>query len=1176
MKKRQPLVATIMTAMKITLIQFIISIIFAGTLFANEAKSQIILQKTISVNLEKVELKNVINEIQKQTNVKFSFSPNFINSNRIMSYRAESKTILDFLDYIKKTYGIDYKLVDERVILFLQNEIKDANAKSETIVTNVVADKVVSGSVVNEKGQPLEGVSVSVKGKNITTQTSADGSYNFKNIPEQSTLVFSYIGFISLEAKVTNSLKIDVVLKQSSNNLDEVLVVGYGNSTRRQNVGSYSTVKGDAVSNLPIQSFEAALNGKATGVNMIANAGVLNQAPVFRIRGVNSLSLSSYPLVVVDGVPVYVEDINVGGNASNNPLAFLNPNDIESIDIAKDAAATSIYGSRGANGVVFITTKSGKSGKAKVTLDVTFSSSEATRLADILNGDQYLEIKNEGLVNANTYNATTNYYGNSIGPDGKIVRTNWYDYIFRKATGQTHSISMSGANASTKYFFSVSYSSQEGIVRGNDYGRKSVTYNIDHKINSWLSIGSKTNYTDNKTTAVLSTGNGVSSTAANSVAYRLALVAAPIIGPYNKDGSYNVSGLNLALMDNQGHLTSQTRMGYTNPVITLAFNDDNTANNFIQSNIYAQLKPTKWLTFKTLYGIDNISSRTNRYFDPRTNEGNTALGSATGISSKRESYTITNTLTAEKTFKEHSFNLLFGQEEQRKNGDQFGLLRSNQSDPFYSNIQGGFSTIAVSNTANQIYYQYFNSLFSRLQYNYKKKYFLTGSVRNDESSLLGKNNKSGLFYSYSGAWDLTNENFFSNSALSKIFETFRLRASYGKVGNLSGIGDYASLTNYSANLYGGLPGLYFSSAGNEDLAWETSKKLDFGFNFSMLKGRLSGDISYYKNNIDGLIFGVPTPASAGLPGSPVNSVLSNVGSMYNKGIEVSLNATPVQVKNFTWTSNFNFSFNENMVTSLSPSVPNILFGNVGGSTDCVSITLPGYSVGMIYAIRTAGVDEKSGRRIFLDGTGKKVLYEQVPVYGKSQWEYEDGTKAPAISTASDAVVYKNTTPKIYGGLTNTFNYKKFSLNTLFTYQFGGYMYYGTQGTLMDFRFMNNSTMVLRRWQKPGDITDVPKVQDGDFTSWGYSLPISANVYSSDYIRLKSLTLTYSLPEKLVKKAQIADMSLFVSGQNLLIFTPYPGADPEVTSQNNSSATQGFDRNMMPNAKIYTVGLKVNF
>lgn len=1090
MKKGQQLVPSIMTIIKVTILQIAILVIFVGTIFAKDVTSQTILQKSLTLNV----------------------------------------------------------------------------------------DKSITGKVLNEKGEPLEGVTIRLKGKNITTQSLIDGSFVLKNVPDQVTLDISYIGYVSTELKINavNSKPISIVLKPSNSNLDEVVVVGYGTSTRRLNSGTYSTVKGDAVANQPIQSFEAALNGKATGVNMIANAGVVNQAPVFRIRGINSLSLSSYPLIVVDGVPVYVEDINVGGNASNNPLAFINPNDIESIDIAKDAAATSIYGSRAANGVVFITTKSGKVGKTRVTLDALFSSSKATRLADVLNGDQYLEVKNEALVNAKTYDATNNYYGNSIGPDGNIVRTNWYDYLFRTANGQSHSVSLSGANATTKYFLSVSYSRQEGILRGNDYGRKSVTYNIDHKVNTWLTIGSKTNYTDNITSAVLSTGNGVSNTSSNSVAYRLALVAAPIVGPYNKDGSFNVSGLNIALMDNQGHLTSSTRLGYTNPVISLAYNDDNTSNNFIQSSVYGQIKLAKWLSIKTLYGINNIASRTVRYFDPRTNEGNTALGSATGISSKRESFTWTNTLTAEKSFKDHSLNLLLGQEAQNKTGDQFGLLRSNQSDPFYSNLQGGFSTVGISNTSNQVYYKYFTSLFSRLQYNYQKKYFLTASVRNDESSLLGNNNKSGLFYSYSGAWDVSNESFFKNSKLKDLFESVRLRASYGKVGNLTGIGDFASLTNYSANLYGGLPGLYFSTAGNQELQWETSKKTDFGLSISMLKGRLSTDISYYNNNIDGLIFGVPTPASVGLPGSTQNSVLSNVGSMYNKGLEVGINAIPIQKKNFTWSTNFNFSLNKNMVTSLSPDVPNILYGNIGSSTDLVSITLPGYSVGMIYAIRTAGADAATGRRVFLDKSGKKVLYEQVPPVGRNQWEYEDGTKAPAIATASDAVIYKNTTPTIYGGFTNTFKYKNLSLDALITYQFGGFMYYGTQGTLMDCRFANNSTKILDRWRKPGDITDVPKVQDGDFTSWGYSLPLSANVFSNDYVRLKSLTLSYSLPEKMIKKAQISDIKIFVSGQNLLLFTPYPGADPEVTSTDNSSATQGFDRNMMPNAKIFTVGLKVNF
>ena len=482
----------------------------------------------------------------------------------------------------------------------------------------------------------------------------------------------------------------------------------------------------------------------------------------------------------------------------------------------------------------------------------------------------------------------------------------------------------------------------------------------------------------------------------------------------------------------------------------------------------------------------------------------------------------------------------------------------------------------ISNTSNQVFYKYFTSLFSRLQYNFQKKYYVTASLRNDESSLLGKNNKSGLFWSAAGAWELSNENFWKNSKLSNIFESVRLRASYGKVGNIAGIGDYATLSSYSANLYGGLPGLYYSASGNQDLKWETSKKTDIGLFFSMFHGRATADVSYYKNNIDGLIFGVPVPASAGLPGSPQNSVLSNVGSMYNKGLEIGLNGTPVMNKNFSWSTGLNLSFNDNKVTSLSPDVSSLLINGLGGSTDLVSISLPGYSVGMIYAIRTAGVDPATGRRIFLDKNNKKVLYEQVPAAGRNQWEYEDGTKAPAVTTTTDGVVYKNTNAKIYGGFNNTIRYKNFEIDMLLTYQFGGNMYYGTQGTLMDCRFPNNSTLILSRWQKPGDVTEVPKVEDGDFTSWGYSLPITANVYSSNYVRLKNLSISYNLPEKLMKKLQLSNMKLYVSGQNLAIITPYPGADPEVTTTDNTSATQGFDRNMTPNAKTFTVGLKINF
>jgi TonB-linked SusC/RagA family outer membrane protein len=546
------------------------------------------------------------------------------------------------------------------------------------------------------------------------------------------------------------------------------------------------------------------------------------------------------------------------------------------------------------------------------------------------------------------------------------------------------------------------------------------------------------------------------------------------------------------------------------------------------------------------------------------------------VSAKRENSVWTNTATANQTIGDHSFNLLLGEEEQRTSGDQFGLNRTNQSDPFYTNIQGGFGTVVISNTANQVYNQYLYSLFSRLQYNYKRTYLFSANLRRDQSSVLGKNNKSGVFWGFSGGWEITQEDFWHAASFDNIFISFKIRGSYGKVGNLAGIGDFASLSTYSANLYGGLAGLYYSAAGNPDLKWETSKKTDLGLNFGLFKDRITGEISYYKNNIDGLIFAVPTPSSAGLPGSTQNSVLANVGSMYNNGLEISLNANPIANKNFSWNTSLNISLNQNKIKSLSPTVSNLLINGLGGSSDLVSISLPEYPVGMIYAIPTAGVDPASGRRIFINSAGRRVLYQQVPPAGRLQWEYEDGTKANAVTTTADGVIYRKTNPGAYGGFINTFHYKSFDVDVLITYQFGGYMYYGTQGTLMDGRFANNATKILARWQKPGDITDIPRVQDGDFTSWGYSLPITANVYSSDYIRLKNLTVSYNLPASFIQKMQISGIKVYASGQNLAINTRYPGADPEVTTTGNGTATQGFDRNMMPNARIVTVGIKVGF
>lgn len=1036
----------------------------------------------------------------------------------------------------------------------------------------------ITGKIVDEANNPIDGASIKVKNGKQSSSSDANGNFSIQ-APAQAILVVSHLTYGTQEVPVNNRTKMTITLQVAGENLDEVVVIGYGTVKRSENTGSITSVKGASIAEKPTLSFEGSLGGQAAGVNMTASSGIVNQAPVFRIRGTNSLSLSSYPLVVVDGIPMYSEDVSVGGSASNNPLSSINPADIESIDIAKDAAATSIYGSRAANGVVFITTKSGKKGKAKVNYDAYLGFNKAFRLAEVLNAEQYLEIKNEGLKNAGTFDPVKNYYDYSLDKNGNRIDTRWYDYIFRTGTVNNHSINVSGANDATRYFFSAGMTNQDGIVRGNDYERKNIAYNLDHKINDWLKVGSKLNYAKNNTRAIMSMGTGINSVASNSNPYRLGFISAPIVAPYNADGTFNVIGPNIGIMDNQGHLKSTARMGYTNPVLSLEQNDDYTGNQFIQGNVSVDINPVSWITLRTVYALNNMESKTYRYFSPETNEGISRHGRADAISASREMSIWTNTVTINPKISDYQkIDVLLGHEEQRSKRDGFGLSRANQSDGLYNNVQGGFTDLSLSNTENNISSNFLVSMFTRVQYSIQDKYYFSGNLRRDRSSILGKNNKGGTFWGISGAWDIFKEDFYKDASISKVLQNLKIKASYGKVGNLTGIGDYASLSTYSATLYGPNPGLYFSTAGNEDLKWETSKKTDLGITFTLLD-KFNFDFAYYNNMIDGLIFGVPTPSSAGIPNPSSgrrNEILANVGEMYNRGVEFTFNTNPIRKADFNWNLSFNLSHNTNKILSLADGINSLISDAVGGIAGMASITQVGHPIGMIYAIRTDGVDPQTGRRVFIDGDNRKVFYQQVPAKGEFQWEYEDGTLARAINTADDAVPYKVTQPKFFGGLTNNFTYKGIDLDMLWTFQYGGYLYNGTQSQLMDYRFQNNSTMILNRWQKPGDITDIPRVQDGDITSWGYSIPITANVYKSDFIRLKNLALGYTLPKSFTSKAKIDRIRIYSSIQNALLFTPYNGPDPEVTSTGNATTTQGFDKNVTPNARTFTFGLQASF
>ncbi|MFN8289195.1 MAG: SusC/RagA family TonB-linked outer membrane protein [Chitinophagaceae bacterium] len=1036
--------------------------------------------------------------------------------------------------------------------------------------TQALAQRTVTGKVTDEKGSPIANVSVLVRGTTTGTTTKQDGSYSLTVPANAKALVFSSVDMSPVEMPIGTSSVVNATLKAEDKTMSEVVVVGYGTQRRKETTGSVATVKGAAIANKPVQSFEQALAGRAPGVQITVPNGVLNTPPVFRIRGTNSISLSSYPLIIVDGVPSPTGDFS-STNAAGNALASINPNDIESIDIAKDAAATAIYGSRAANGVVYITTKKGKAGKPKVTYNGSVGWTQVYGLPSILNAQQYTDYKNLAASNnlsVNTTNPSGSGYtkfATTTDLNGNIIDTYWPDYVYRKGLAQDHNLNISGGNDNTTYYFSAGYTDQEGILRKNTFTRRNILMNVDSRISKLFSAGGKISYSNEINRSATSSGS-LNGEAFNTAGLgRIVLVNAPNVSPYNLNGSYNINANNIV-----GPMSNSiAQVGFYNPVAVLDLSRSNSETNHIQSNVYVAFKPVSWLTLKTLYGIDYLFVDNELFQSPVHGDGFTAGGNASSTEGKYKRWVWDNTIQIDKSFGKHNVSIVGGTEQDRRTSVGFGLNRQTISDPVYTVIQAGFTT---NNSSGLVYGEnYLYSTFGRASYDYNKKYYFSASLRQDEYSAFAV--KSEVFYGLSAGWEVSRENWWK----SKFFNTLKLRGSFGKVGNTAGIGDYAIYSTYGSGLYGGNATLIFNQAGNRKLKWEASKKTDVGFNLGMLKDRVTLDVTYYKNDISDLILFVPQSPSTGVP----NNIPTNVGTMYNKGWEVALSGQPIRSKNFNWTSTLNYSYNKNMVTSLAPGLSEVLTSTSGLET--VSRTAPGYSAGYIWVVRTAGyVDPATGRRILINKAGQQVYYQFYAPSGQFNWSNPDGTQykvngvAGTVNQAADGVMYKNSQPKFYGGWDNTFRWKDFELNVLLTYQGGFYVYYGTHAGLFDQRFWNNSTDVLTGWRKPGDKTNIPKPVYGDNVSNGSALAMDFNVFKGDFVKFKNVTLAYNVPAAILNKVKISNLRFYLSGQNLGIITKYPGPDPEVSSNGNSTTSQGVDRNTIGNGRTIMFGINVTF
>ncbi len=1034
----------------------------------------------------------------------------------------------------------------------------------------LLIDRTVSGIVKDaETGEVLPGVSVIEKGTTKGAHTDGDGRFSL-TVSDNATLVVSFLGYKSQEIVVGNRTVINVSLVSDAQELGEVLVVGYGTQTKKEFTGAASRVLQEDLKDIPVQSFDQALIGRASGVNVSLPNGQLNNAPVIRIRGVNSISLSSYPLFVIDGIPVTSGDVSSNATVPNNPLADINPSDIESIDVLKDAASTSIYGSRGANGVILVTTKRGKEGNARVTYDGWYGITNAVRLPKLLDAQQFMDIKNEAQMNrkilsgqADNPNVASALYFPSYNADGSLVNTNWLDYIFQTGQSHNHAVSISGGSPKTKYFFSANLSEQSGILQKNEFDRAGVRFNIDHEATNWLKLTGGLNYSKSENRSPNS-GSRDGNAQLIVGAARMAWTLNPNVPARNADGTPH---LNNNINGTIGNGNNDVVSVYYNPLTLFELAKYTSANDRVLANVGATITFIKGLTFDTKYSVDRM--RTEDISSASALPGSSAAasgGSVTNITRLNNNWNFANTLNYDVRFDEHHISALAGMDVQEFNVNRWGANVQQAADPYFTDFQGSWGQI--SSSGNILSKASIISYLTRVGYDYDSKYFITVNFRRDGNSALGFDTKWGNFGGVSAGWLLSDESFYKESGLSSVLNNVKLRGSWGRVGN-GNLDPYASLALYSSNLYGSAATWAISQAGNPALGWETGDQINIGADMGLFHDRLQVDFSWYKNNVDGLILQVPQAPSKGIPG---NSIYQNVGSLYNKGVELGLSGDIMRKSKFTWTSSLNFTYNKNEVISLAGEGDRIVSNSSGNP---FNMTEAGYSVGTLYGAVTNGINPENGRRIFINAAGEQIQYSAAVASGESQWQYLDGSPAAAI-TAADYEPLGNALPKWYGGFQNTFRYANFDLGINFSFSGGNKILNGNTGTWLDQRYFNNSVKVLDRWQNPGDVTDVPRLVYNDNFASGNIPNISAYIEKADFLRLQNVLLGYKVPSRLFGTSGISNIRVYAQATNVFLITGYTGLDPESSINGNRNTSPGVEYNSIGNGRTITFGVNVAF
>ena len=1103
-----------------------ILLVFAYNAFAISTYSQ---TTKLNIDLKDVTVKDVLTNIESQSEFYFMYEASTVDVNRKVSIMVEGKVINEILDELFEGANVDYK-INNRQIALRTNEITESGDQQLT----------VSGAVKDTDGEPLPGVSVVIKGTTQGTITDFDGKYSIPNVPGDAILQYSFVGMKAQEVAVNGQTTIDITMIEETIGLEEVVAIGYGTVKKSDLTGSVASVKREDLNHGAISSVDQAMQGRIAGVQVTQASNEPGGGLSIRIRGASSVNAGNEPLYVIDGLPIDNSEgitgsgtsavAEVGANLNaKNPLNALNPNDIQSIEILKDASATAIYGSRGANGVVLITTKKGTHG-IKFSYDAYGGLQSIAKKIDVLSASEYINTFNE--MNEEQ-GLDPRFSASDISAIG--AGTDWQDQIYQIAPIQSHNLSMSGGIEKTKFYVSLNYFNQEGVVKETGVKRYIARINLEQEIGEKLKFGLNLNNSRENSDNYI---GGVQTNESAGAVYD-AIWYDPTLPVYNEDGTFFRS----------------SELTINNPMSVIYGISSKSETNRMFGNTTMEYSIVDDLSAKLNVGFDNQNMRRDLYNSTKTIRGVAAKGYADVASLSRSNVLVEYTMNYNKTINENQYiNVLGGVTYQDFILKSFSAGTSNfPSDDLMTNNLG----LGDPSNASVSSHKESNTLLSYLgRINYSVyNFLLTASIRADGSSRFGANNKYGYFPSFALGWKLAEEDF-----IPEVFSELKLRASWGVTGNQE-IGNYASLSTYQAGGTAILDGNTYvgtvpSRIANPDLKWETTAQTNIGIDYGFFRGRITGSLDYFYKKTTDMLLNLPLPTSSGY-----SSIMKNVGSMKNGGFEFMINSRNIIKDNFTWNTTLNFSVIKNEVLSLG-DLESIQTGNIqvnGGNT---AIIQPGMPIGSYYGYRITGIFQNQTE---IDASAQPTAQPGFPVF-------DDVNDDGQISTA-DEVILGDPYPDFTYGLRNDFTFGNFDLDIFIQGQYGADL---LNGMAMESMYPGNATrnkltnQVVDRWTTQN--TDAKWPSGINPSSYGASSKVNNLVIEdASYIRLKSVQLGYNIP---VKLKGISSAKVYVSGQNLFTITDYTGYDPEANAfgQNNVK----IDYSSYPLARTWMLGVNVQF